>query len=399
MKTRKLLTILTVVCLILFCACTKEKENAITGDVKQDIEKDTVTLPETSGDEQLPEVDIPEVDVENEEPAPSETEPKTVGDYISEFGAYSSSGGEYTEDADIFAEAIKSANKVIVAEYTGGFDEYYSFLDHIKINSYSIYPFDFSQEQVDKVLENSELYYNHYDYYLVDFDVAVGDGEHFKEGSNLYMMAFGQDPIAGGPLSEFVPAEKALDFIFQSMKKDLGYNYYFIREFLALYRGELFEGKNYPESFDFTDSVHLITHLMTRCSKYREYPPYSMDEINEFISLSFDANQGLNLTEARDFENWMTGASYAVTDEDRENDRLYGCSWGHGGTTAEHSFDSIEYDGENTKYSLTLYADYAHFAKSKTITVTLEEKEGTLPKMTLLTVESDTGRPIAYVSV
>lgn len=399
MKTKKLLTILLAICLIILCACTKEQDKTITGDIKQDIENDEVILPENENEEKLPEVEIPSVDKIEIVPEIPEEKDKTAQDFIEEFSCNTTSGGEYKEDAEIFAEAVMTANRDIVAEYTGGFEEYYKFLDNVKINGFKIYPFDFSQQYIDKVLENTDLYFSNYDMYFVDFDVKSGDGEYFHDGINTYLLAFGQDPLAGGLLSEFVPAEKTLEVSFPNWKKDMEYSTYLIREFLSLYRGELFDGKNYPEDFDFTNSVHLVTHLMARSEKYRPYPPYSMDEINEFISLSFEANQGLSLTQARDFENWMTGASYAVTDEDRENERLYGCSLAHGGTTAEHSFDGVEYDGDNAKYTVTLYADYAHFAKSKVVTVTLEEKENELPKMTLVTVSNDTSRPVAYVSV
>ena len=386
----------------LLCSCSFVivGNESVTGDVRTDIDK-TREIPLQDGTPAFDD-NVTEQASDGEEIVDEpENKPVTTEEIVSNMGAEMTDGGEYKENASLFADAVMQANTRLVAEYTGGEDpNYYSFLENVEIESFKIYPFSFSQEKIERTEKETDTYYNTYDCYLVDFNVTRGDGEYFTDGSNIYLMAFGQDPLAGGILSEFVPHTMAMERIFTSWKNELEYDTYFVREFLSLYRGELFEGKNYPSEFDFSDSVHLVTHLMARSGKYRDYPPYSLEEINAFLADSFEGNKGLELENEREIENWTVGASYAVTDEDRENGRLYGCSLAHGGTTAEHHFDKIETDDENIKtFSVTLYADYAHFAKSKEIVLTLEQAEGKLPEMLSLLVTRDTKRNVAYVSV
>lgn len=387
--------------LVLLCSCSFVivGDEGVTGDVKTDTETQEIVSDEnvSTEDDKQNEAGSEDKEIQDE----PDNKPLTVAEIVSGMGAEMSDGGEYKENAILFADAIMQANTLLVAEYTGGEDpDYYSFLENAEIESYEIYPFTFSEETIAETESATDSYYNSYDCYFVDFTVTRGDGEYFTDGSNVYLMAFGQDPIAGGILSEFVPYEMAMGKIFTVWKGDLEYDTYFIREFLSLYRGELFEGKNYPSEFDFSDSVHLITHLMARSGKYRNYPPYSLEEINEFIAHSFEGNTGLVFENEREIENWTVGASYAVTDEDREQGRLYGCALAHGGTTAEHHFDKIETEDENIKtVTVTLYADYAHFAKSKQVVLTIEQKAQELPRMLSLLVVKDESRSIAYVSV
>ncbi len=391
------LALMILASLLTSCSFVTIQEGTITGDVKQ--QNDDVLTPD---DEQIIDdgtQDEPDEPLEIEEQE-TETQVLSVPDLVSEIGAVMSEGGEYKDNAYIFAEAVMNDDTVLVAEYVCGSPDYYSFLENVEIQGFEIFPFEFSREKISQIEENTDSYYNSYDCYFVDFDVVKGDGEYFNEGSNIYLMAFGQDPIAGGILSEFVPYDKAMGRIFTVWKGDLEYETYFVREFISLYRGELFEGKNYPSEFDFTSCVHLVTHLMSRSGIYRDYPPYSLDEINEFLAMSFEGNEGLKFDGDREIENWTIGASYLVTDEDRENGRLYGCALAHGGTTAEHYFDSIETEDENTKIvTVTVYADYAHFAKSKQLVFTIGKNEKGLPKMLFALMQNDTSRPVAYVSV
>lgn len=388
---------------LLLTACTKVPEKTVTGDVKEKTSMPEVVSEDVVSDdkEDIPNVLVPEAKNPVEEQEYQEDPKLVTPDHlILEIGGIITDGGEYRDEAWDFAEALKTANKMIVAEFTGGFPEYYSFLESIRIDEYEIVPFRISDEKISEVLSDTNIYFNEYDLYLANFKVSVGDGEYFSHGDNTYLLAFGQEPMAGGILAEFVPFERALDCLFVNWQKDSEYENFFIKEFLSLYRGELYEGKNYPEAFDFKNCVHLVTHLMARSGIYREYPPYSMEEINDFLTSSFDGNAGLSLIDERDFENWMAGAVYSVTDEDRESERLYGCSLAHGGTTAEHTIDKVEYDGDNVKsVYISLYADYSHFIKAKNVILTVENLENGLVKLNLLMIRNDTGMGVAYVSV
>ncbi len=393
---KKLLCILLAVCVLILVSCKVADDKVITGDVK-----DSAGAVELDGtqNEKADEEDVKQEELQDKTEIADESFANTIEEEMAKLCVISGEGGELEEYAYSFADAVATADKERIAEYTQGKPEYYSFLDDVVINGYDIYPV-YVTDEVMAAKDNEGKFFKGSDMYLVDFDVKTGDGEYFKEGSNIYYLGLGYDAVAGGPVNAFVPVNQAEEHIYYNSGESSDGALVIMREFLSFYPNEiygtrLYDGKNYPEDFDFTPHVHLVTHLMARNGTYGADPPYTLDEINSFLSALFNGNEGITI----DGESWTLGIRYGVTDEDIAEGRIYGCSWGHGGTTVEHSVLDMQNDGGRKVYTVQLYADYAHFAKSKLVEITFENAENDIPNMILVNVIEDTGAASAVVSV
>lgn len=395
---KKIIYFLLALCMIMLCCCSK-KEISDNENVKGDSGDITENVP--GNDEQT---DLEKNENSETEKAETNREeqniPSCVEDVdavIEKLGAVKGNGGEFLADADVFSKYLQMRQFDSVALRTGGKEEYYDFLSDVEIESYKIYPIEFTNEVIESKAEEG-FYLAGEDMYLAEYNVTKGDGEYFKDGKNIYLMIFGYDAIAPGVLRAFVPYEQAEEYLYYNVNKYSDYDSYFIREFTALYGNYLSDGKNHPDSFDFNDSVHLITHLMARSGKYNEMPPYTLDEIEEFIKDSFDGNKGLEFNDARDYEKWMS--FYPLPEDETGEGRLYGCAYAHGGTTAEYSVVSEEWENKYTKtVTVQLYSDYSKFAKAKQLVLTFEIIEDELPKLVLVMQNNNTGHETAIVSV
>ena len=400
---KKVLALLLVAGAFLMASCKVADEKLITGDVKDN--SDAVELDSTQDEKaETDNTDKTNDEKTNEIPDKTETvvEPSanTIEEVMAKLCLIPGDGGEFEADANAFADALKTADKELVAEYTAGSRDYYAFLDGIDIASHTIYPVTVSEEVIAEMDKNGKYFRGH-DMYLIDFDVKHGDGEYFKDGHNLYYISLGYDAVAGGLVRAFVPAESSEKHMYYNSVHSADKTQAIIKEFLSLYPNEiygteLYEGKNYPEDFDFSHHVHLVTHLMARNGIYGGEPPYTLDEINAFLSTLFYGNEGIVLDGGED---WSVGIRYGVTEEDAAEGRIYGCSWGHGGTTAEHSILSVQEDGDRVVYTVQLYADYSYFAKSMKVEITFENAKSDLPTMVMVYVSDFTGRKTAVVSV
>lgn len=396
---KKFLFLLLAICTLLMASCKVADDKVITGDVKDN--DDAVELDSTQNEnDETDKTDDEKTDeIQDKTETGADPSANTIEEVMAKLCLIPGEGGEFEADANSFADAVATANKEKIAEYTQGKAEYYSFLDDVVINGYDIYPV-YVPDEIVAEKDREGKYFTGSDMYLVDLDVKTGDGEYFKEGHNLYYIALGFDAAAGGLVRAFVPAESAEEHIYYYSVHSADKTQAIIKEFLSLYPNEiygteLYEGKNYPEDFDFSPHVHLVTHLMARNGAYGAEPPYTLDEINEFLSALFYGNEGIT----PDGENWTLGIRYGVTEEDEAEGRIYGCSWGHGGTTVEHSVLDVKDDGDRKVYTVQLYADYSHFAKSKLIEITFENAENDIPNMVLVYVREDTGNNSAVVSV
>ena len=383
---KKLFCVVLAMCLAGLVSCTVKQDDTITGDVKKDNEILSLDDQRKENDKN----DSNENSIGNEA---SETQNKTVTpeELVRNLGCEISDGGAYYNDAVSFAEAIKEKDTLTSASYTGGKRENYDFVDGVTITDYTLYPFAFSEEKLAKMNENY-IYPGAEDNYLVGFDVEHSTSDEFDDGKTVYYMGFEMNPLSGNLLSVFVPAEDAKDFAFVTYNQE--YTELFIKEFASLYFGKLEEGRNYPDSFDFSDSSHLITHLMARSGVYGE-PPYTFEEVNGFIAECFDGNDGLSLSQMN--TNGWTSAGVVYPNDDP--DRIYGCSWGHGGMSVEHKIVETESDGNRQIYTVELYADYAKFAKACTLVYHFDVVENELPLLIMVELRDNTGREIAVLSV
>ncbi len=288
-----------------------------------------------------------------------------------------------------FALAVMSKDTEAIASYTLGEAEYYDFLKDVDIDGFEVDGFEFSSERCSALAENG-IYNGYNDKFIVTFFVGESSSELFPENEVCsYYIECGADPEFDVKITHFIPIDQAI--LLYSDKDDMTKeSVLFIDEFLPFYEERLYDGRNYPSEFDLINDVHLITHLMARSGRYKNTPPYSLDEINSFISESFDGNEGISLDNQRDIERWLH--NIYNTPEDEENGRFYGCSYAHGGSEVEYIITDIEKDGNFTNYYVNLYCDYSKLAISKTIVLTFEEKQGNPVKLLSANVIENTGR-------
>lgn len=382
---KKFLTLMLVISLVCLGACGKDEVTKNNDDNDRQNETEQPKT-EQENEQQTPEVENQEI---------SEKEPDvelTPSVFIEKIGASLSEGGMYYEDAVRLCEAVVSKDKGAFAEFTFGNDEYYDFLDRANISSYTLYPFEFSQEKIDEYTA-ANLYLATQDNYIVEFDVTDSNCEEFKVGKCAYYFGLEIDPIAGNMLQVFVPIERAEEKVTVSYDSD--YTQMFIKEFTALYLGGLDEGRNYADSFDFSNCSHLITHLMARSPAYGE-PPYTLDEVNEFISDSFDGHTGISVSNI-DYGAWTSAGK--LYGNSGEPDRIFGCSWGHGGTTMVHDIVKTETDGDRKTMTVKTYADYSKVAEAYTLVFYFAGADDDYPCLTMIEKKDDTGRDAVVWSI
>lgn len=390
MKKRFALLVL-VLCMIFVTSCVYIPEKTLTGDVKDtensavnsDAPADVKTDADISAQAPNPE-DVPE---KEQNVSQNGTLARKA---IADMGAVESDGTEFDADAQRFLEALKNKDMGTVAGFTGGEAEYYSFLDDIEIAGYEIYPFGFSDEYLTRLGDEGK-YYVITANYLVELDVKESSYDGFEKGKNLYYLGFEFDAGSGINLAAFVPAQKAPDCMFYEFTND--YTEYFIGEFSAQYLSRLTDGKNFPDSFDFSRDSHLITHLMARSGRYDDYPPYSLRQINDFISESFDGNDGMFPYEI-DNDMWL----YRMDSDKNDPDKIYGCSYGHGGDSVEHDIVSVESYGEEKIYTVVIYADYSRFARAMTLIYHFDAERGDIPELEMIELRDNTGNAPARLS-
>ena len=295
-----------------------------------------------------------------------------------------------------FADAVKNKNVDAVAEFTGGESSYYDFLSHINITDYTLYPFTFSQQVIDEMMANWR-YPVASAHYFAEFNVVSSEHEDFPLGKAVFYMGFSDASVMGNKLSLFVPVGDAEKFMFVTSNENAADDYieYFVREFVSEYCHKLADGRNYPDSFTFNDSVHFITHLMANCGEYAAFPPYTMEEISDFVTRTFDGNDGVDSTEL-DYMVWLNDI---VLDEIPVDDRMFGCSLSHGLAIAEHKIVDIKTDGNSKIYTVEMYADFSHFAPASTVVFYFDVNEGELPKLTMVDLRDNMAREAAVVAV
>ena len=385
---KKILCLMLMLGLILACGCTVKKDEVITGDVKD--KTDAVSADEKNGAEQD---EVVPSETDEQQPVKDEEKELSIMELSQKLGFVSSDGGMYMQDAERLCKAIVDGDAGVFSEFTMGNRDYYDFLGKAEISSYTLYPFEFSQEKLDEMNE-AYLYPKAYHYYFAEFDVQSSECDEFKVGKNVYCFGLEMDPVSGELLAFFVPAEMAEKNITTTYNTD--YVTYFIEEFAALYpiQNTLYDGRNYADSFDFSKHPHLITHLMARSGVYGD-PPYTLEEVNEFITECFDGNEGLRLSPLNK-QNW-TSAGMVYPNDDPG--RIYGCSWAHGGTSVVCDIVNVERDGKSASYTLQLYADFSKVAKAYTLVFHFDDVEAELPVLTMVERIDNTQRPAALSSI
>lgn len=307
--------------------------------------------------------------------------------------------GVYSDDAEIFAKAVTDANGGLISAYTGGIAEDYSFLEDVKIKEYVIYPFEFSQEKSAQLLIEGKVVMVD-DCYMVSFFVTESNNGDFPVGENVRFMGFVSDPVTGCRLSAFVAPELIDEVAFDRISTD--FTDEVVIEFSTFYAPKLADGEYNPQDFDLSESMHLITHLMAKSRRYNAEKPYTIDQVNDFVSHVFAENAGVG----NEIENlsgvWDVSVEMVQSDEEAQEDAesqeiiyLSGCDMNHEKYIPEYIMEKSETEN-GIEYAVTLFSDYSHFAVAKRMTFTFETEEGELPKLVGVTQTDSTGSAVAY---
>ena len=362
------LCVCLTLCALCFCSCNfvSTDDNAVTGDVRQEIDQIQSTENENVNDDTT---DIQQEIRENV---------TDTDDIIKSLGGNSVlRGGDSAESAQSFCEAVVTADSQKIADFTNGNPSYYEFLSDINIKYYSLYPFVLG-ESARKYAEENGLYIGATDMYIAEFDVENADGEYFHDGKNFYYLEFSfSDFEFDESVTAFVPYDLATKVMYGKM--DMDFTDRFVSETISLMdnQNNIQDGKNNADSFSFDSysAVHYITHLMARSGKYPDTPPYSMDEIDEFVENHFDGHNGVGVNSAESLAKWIYPMLEEQKTEYSNHDRAFGCSYAHGGTVSEYSIlQTEEKDGVLT-VDVQLYADFSNFAKAKKLTFLFDKKE------------------------
>lgn len=387
MKTKKLFALTLALCTLLLSSCRDDKQKSPIG----------------SGGR----AEKPLTNVSENNDANNDDKMQDVNDYvdplslIESIDAKKKDDGTFYSDAVAFCEAIISANAKVVAQYTGGKEEYYDFLNEVTFDSYSFVPFEYSEQKLEEMSQKGK-YPRADDLYLVTFNVSKSDSDYFTVGKSMYFLGFTEEAITGFGVKVFSPVDDTEDdVVFDGVAladETEQYIIGLIGEFYPFYESygtdTLYDGKNFAESFDFSNQYHLITHIMAKTEQYG-YPPYSLMQINDFISRAFNGNTGLDATDEEALKNWI----YPFSDEAQDEDRIYGCSYAHGGTSAQSRLVLKETDEISAVYTYEMYADYARFAKAKTLQYHFELSEDDIPSLVMIYQTDNTGQPVATISV
>lgn len=390
---KKFLYLLVFVCVLFLSSCRVVVDDYVTGDVKEQGEIQSPDVVESPEKEAESGAEVTET-VEEKRPDASDDVPnnESFESLLKSFSAVVSDGGEYKADAVRFCEAVVSKDAETFAEFTGGKAEYYDFLSTVEIASYNLIPFE-----VSPVTLEGHIYHGDYpvasDNYLVEFDVISSDCEEFAVGKCTYYAGFEMNPLSGNVLSVFVPAEEADKNMYSWCV--VPFTETFAKEFASLYpiQSPLYEGRNYADSFDFSKHSHLITHLMAKDAEY-EYPPYTFEEVNSFITERFDGNKGITYDEINS-DIWTPSLYY----DNYEDGRIYGCSYAHGGTSVVSGFPKIVVDGSRTTLTLDVYADFSKVAKAYTFVFHFDKTEDGYDCLTMVELRNNTGRETAILSI
>lgn len=308
--------------------------------------------------------------------------------FLESLGCQKISGYFWTPYVSQICKAIVDGNENEFSELIGATAADYDFFDSIKADHYSMYCFYPTQEAI-ALAENNDRHVSGDEFYLVKFNVIESTSEEIPLGENAVIMLPCDEAIAK---CLFSSVDKAYDFVFapDSTAAKYDYDFYFVDEFLALYANGLRDGLNSASSLDFDESVHLVTHLMAHSGHYRGYPPYSADEINEFLGIAFNGNKGINFSNKRNEEIWL---DFSAKEEDTEY--KYGCALAHGGSELEYEILEKDVKDGLTTFEIQTFADRARINKAYKILLSVKFEKDKIPVLISAEVIENTGRKAA----
>ena len=366
---KKILTIAAMILCLCFVSCIKKGEE-ITGDKFEDIENITqkddaagnLPVQENEKDDILPKTD-----------ALSEIQ-KISGTLKFE---------ESLNDdiANEFVLAIKNKDTKALSQFCGGESEYFDFLNDTQIIEYVILPFEIPKENINTEFGYYVDYASHYVVNLKYISDTNNDLFPKGQGEKLFYLQIDEYNPFGNAVCAFVPFEDAVENVYSKEIDDKALS--FCDMFLqSLTLETLKEGRNDAVGFDLTNEVHFITHLVVDFTD--KLPPYSLNEINEFVSKTFDENKGIT---KENIALWASAREYELS-LDMSDDSIYsdldkkilGCSYAHGGNTVMYDVTDDKKDGNDREITIVCYSDFAKITKSKKLTFYFD-KSGEYPKL------------------
>ena len=389
---KKLFTVLLAAILILsFCAC-KKSDGGITGDLRGDISDTEVK----DNDSQNQDENVNTPDREQDGKTDNADSQDTVLGFIHSYDAVIFDGEDATKDtSNAFIKALKEADADKLSELCGGNPELYSFLAETEIGETNAVRFTFTDDKADEEeTKNNRIPMCKYaSFYALSLDITkVPENGTLKQGNGIYLLKIEPENGIGCPITLFCSSDKvSYDDFFMLQQPD---NYdKFIREFSASYcKDQLTVGKNDPSALDLSKDVHFITHIMAYFTN--EYPPYSFDEVNGFISKVFSGNPGLK---NGDIYTWALTAGDDLPDQPGSTDKILGCSYAHGATTFTHKITDIRKDGTSAVYTVEYYGDYAGLIGGDIYEYYFDEQDG-IPVLSGIALVKDSGIETAAVS-
>lgn len=367
--TRRIYTIILVIVLTILPSCNTK----IISSIKKNIPDEAV---DEILDQEQPNPEFPSND--NGKFSPNIVDENEL---LQQLGCEKVESGSCSLFVSRVCKSIVEGNKEEFASLIEAKSSDYDFLDNIKIDHYSMFSF-YPTKDTQKRLENENRRINAQELYLVKFNVVE---------SKLENINIGEYPIIISCFDLYIDAfstiENAEQIIFP--KKDTrnydGYDFYFLNEFISLYGNALKDGINKGKSLSLENSCCLITHLMAKSGHYRSAPPYSAEEINEFISIAFDGHPNLNFSWEHIENNW----TYPFSSYDNFK---YGCTYAHGGVELEYEIISEKTNDGITTFKIQTYSDRSRINKAYKVLVNIKYEDGEIPVLISAEVIENTGR-------
>ncbi len=367
---KTLFTVLTLlVCILTFSSCIARIDKEITGDIITDIEK--IDVIEKAPDENIQTPINDKQDEEKFEPV-KENEIDALG-FIQSLGAnVRNEENECDEGALSFLQALKDKDTDTLSELVYATDGAMDFVKYMTVSEYVLVPFEFSQEIIDEKTKDGSFYYDsecfHYAVTLNISAIPEDVSTPFENGESLWYLQVIPYSFIGNYVTAFVKSDRAEDCIFVSSESDAVLEMIDEISVSSIF-SQLEEGKNNACDFDFKSDrcLHPVTHMMAYITG--EYPPYSLNEINDFLAKTFDNNAGIDASCIVSWsgtyemsENIDYSDTSVFTDFDK---KILGCSYAHGGASLQYSILKDEKNGTERTVTVEYYSDFAHFGVSK----------------------------------
>ena len=273
-----------------------------------------------------------------------------------EIGATPKTDTQIGDEAVGFMESLKNDDLEAVAYYINSNAENYEFL----------YDVDFEYELIPIMITSDEVKYT-YDYLNMYMCVIQTNDENllFDSPKDYYFLATDEYSATGNSVAFFTPFEN-VKYLFKDSGLELKYEY-LLTDFLGYYSDVLDVGENDISQFDFNNRMgyHYIPHLMYRFDSSDDYmSPYTLNEINGFISGVFNGNKGIVLDSVEDYEIWVSVDTSSPM-EFGPDDAVYGCYNGHGLNSKTLLTKDVQFLKSGVYVTVQSFGDYASFMPSR----------------------------------